>query len=470
MKRILIILVVVAVLGAGGYYLFQRNQALQEAELLSSLQTVAAERGPLTATIGVTGSVRSNQSAVLTWQTSGTVEEVFAEVGDLVSTGDLLAQLKKTSLLQSIILAEVEYIDAQQALEDLLEPASALALAQARQAVLDADKAVQDAEKRLNGLQTAASQTDIDAAEATVILAKDRLDKARKAFEPYENKSDENIIRANLQAALAQAQQQYDSAVTRLNNLQGTASETDLAIAEGNLEVARATLVDTQERYDELLTGANAEAVRRAETRIAAIEATLALPKIEAPFAGSITRVQSKPGDQVNPGTLAFRLDDLTHMLVDVGVSEVDINRIELGQPATLIFDGVSNKEYSGVVVEVDPVGTTNQGVVEYIVTIEITNPDESVRPGMTAAVNIIVNQLEDVLMVPNRAVRIVDGERVVYVLENGDLIPVAMTLGVSSDLMSEALDTELQVGDLIVLNPPQIIFSTDGPPPFVQR
>jgi HlyD family secretion protein len=352
-------------------------------------------------------------------------------------------------------------------LDDLLEPASKLALAQAQQAIVDAEKTVQDAEKRLNSLKTSADQTDIDAAASNVVLARNRLDNARKDFAPYENKPEDNLIRANLQAVLARAQQDYDAAVRRLNNLRGTASETDLAVAQANLEVARASLDDAQTKYDDLVQGAASGDVKRAETRISAIEATLSLPKIEAPFDGTITQVQTKAGDQVNPGTLAFRLDDLSHLLVDVGISEVDINRIQNGQDATLQFDSTPDKEYQGVVVSVDPVGTVNQGVVEFQITVEITNPDESVKPGMTSAVNIVINQLQDVLLVPNRAVRSQDGDRVVYILKNGQLTPITLTLGVSSDTMSEALNTELQVGDLIVLNPPQQFFNQGGPPPF---
>lgn len=468
MRRFIIIVIVLAVIGAGAYYLIQRNQEQQQATALANLQTVSAERGPLTATIGATGTVRANQTGQLAWQTTGTVAEVLAQVGETVEADQELANLKKTSLAQNLILAEADLIDAQQALDDLLEPASQLALAEAVQAIADAEKAVRDAEYRLNGLQTSADQTDIDSAEATVIILRDRLEKAQKDFRPYENKSEDNIIRANLQAALARAQQEYDDAVRRLNNLQGTASELDVSIAEAELEVAQASLEDAQEHYDELLNGANQEDILRAETRINAIEATLNLPTIEAPFNGTITRVETKVGDLVTAGTPAFRLDDLSHMLVDVGVTEVDINQIEPGQDALLQFDGIPDQEYQGVVVEIDPVGTVNQGIVEFTVTIEISEPDEAVRPGMTAAVNIIINQLEDVLVIPNRAVRILDGERVVYTLENGQLNPVVVVLGVSGDTMSEVTNTSLQVGDLIVLNPPQTFDFGGGPPPFV--
>jgi HlyD family secretion protein len=102
-------------------------------------------------------------------------------------------------------------------------------------------------------------------------------------------------------------------------------------------------------------------------------------------------------------------------------------------------------------------------------VTVELTDDDASVKPGMTAAVNVVVDQLKDTLLVPNRAVRVVEGQRVVYVLRNGKPEAVKITLGASSDTMSELLGGDIQEGDLIVLNPPAV-FEQNGPPQFMQQ
>jgi HlyD family secretion protein len=162
-------------------------------------------------------------------------------------------------------------------------------------------------------------------------------------------------------------------------------------------------------------------------------------------------------------------LDDLASLLVDVSVSEVDINQIQPGQEVLLTFDAIRGKEYRGVVSQVDRVGSNVQGAIEFNVTVELTDPDEEVKPGMTAAVNIVVDQLEDVLLVPNRAVRFQDGKQVVYILEDNQVVPVTIQIGSSSDTSSQVVSGDLQIGDLIVLNPPTV-FSSNGPPPFVQR
>ena len=118
---------------------------------------------------------------------------------------------------------------------------------------------------------------------------------------------------------------------------------------------------------------------------------------------------------------------------------------------------------------EVALVGTSDQGVVEFVVTVELTDADQSVKPGMTSAVNIVVDQLNDTLQVPNRAVRVLEGQRVVYVLKNGKPEAVKIKLGASSDTMSQLLEGEINPGDLIILNPPAV-FEKNGPPAFMQQ
>lgn len=466
MKRVITIIIIVVVI-AGGGYAFMQYRARQQAASASNYQTVAAQQGDLTATVGATGSVHSSQSAVLTWQTSGTVDQVNVEIGNQVTKDQELTSLVPTSLPQNVILAQADLVNAQQTLDDLYD--TELALAQAEDNLSNAQKAVDDAQQYLDNLNADAPKVDIDQAESNVVLLKDKLTKAQKNFKPYANKPEDNVVRARLQNQLAEAQRNYDNAVTLLNNLKGDANETTYSIAESNLTLATAQLADAQKKYDDLKSGPAADDVTNAKTRIQAAQATLKLASITAPFGGVITEVNVKPGDQITPGTSAFRLDDLSQLLVDVQVSEVDINRIKVGQDVTMSFDAILGKQYKGRVTEVSLVGTSNQGVVDFTVTVELMDADDAVKPGMTAAVNIVVEQLQNVLLVPNRAVRVQEGKRVVYILRNGALEPVSITLGASSDTDSEVVSGDLKVGDQIVLNPP-VVFDQSGPPPFVQR
>jgi len=512
MKRWIIFIVVVIVLVGGifGWRAYSTNKARQE--LMANLQTIKVEEGALVATIGATGQVRSNQSADLAWKTSGTVEQVHVKVGDAATMDMQLAALEQTSLPQAVILAQADLVsaqkalddllnsdlqraqalqaveDAEQALEDLLNPE--LQQAQALQAIADAEQAVRDAERRLTSVQLTASQADIDAANAEVVLLRDRLEKAQEDFEPYEGRPQDDLERANFQSALSAAQQNYDAAVRKLNALSSTGTEVDIAEARANLAVAQAQLVDARRGYERvedgpsdadvalleaqladarrewehLQDGPPPEDVAAAEARVAAAQATLAQAYIRAPFDGIVTAVENKPGDQVNAGDPAFRVDDFSHLLVDLEVSEVDINKIAEGQEVVLSFDAILAKEYHGAVAEVALVGAEQQGVVNFTVVVELLDADEEIRPGMTSAVNIVVRQLDQALLIPNRAVRVVEGERVVYVLGNdGTIESVPITLGASSDTHSEVVEGDLKVGDEVVLNPPRELTDEGG-------
>jgi HlyD family secretion protein len=298
MKRKIIIIAVVVVVIAGliGFFALRGRQAAEQ--LYADLETEVAKTGSLMATVGATGVVRANQTATLNWGTSGTVEEISVKVGDQIAAGDILAHLEKKSLSQSVILAEAELVSAKQALEDLQKAYSELAVAQAAQAVANAKDSVDFYQTKSNNLNSPAPQVDIDQAEANLILAQEQLDDAQENYKPYESKPD-TVTKAQLKSALAQAQKKYDNAVRYLNNLEGTANDLDLEVAQANLELARQQLNDAEEEYADVKAGPNPDDVAAAEARVAATEATLAMAYVEAPFSGTVTQVNPKVGHRV---------------------------------------------------------------------------------------------------------------------------------------------------------------------------
>lgn len=446
----LIILGAVIVI-AGGYFLGRRAQG----KTSSLWQTTRLERGTLTASVGATGTVQARQSATLTWQTSGTVDKVYVQVGEQVSAGQVLATLDKSSLPQNIILAEAELVTAQRELDRLLH--SKTPAAQAQMNLASAQKALEEAEKNYyNVTGKRASSETIKNAEAQYALAMQRVDEAEKIYHMYAHLPDDNPLKAQAYSNLYAAWQARDRALATLNWYRGKPKNTDIAQAEAKLALARAQLEDAQREWERLKDGPDADDIRAAQARVTAIQATLNSARIVAPFDGTVTVARPLAGDQIAPGTLAFRLDDLDHLQVDVQVLEVDINSVHIGQEVTLTFDAIPNQEYHGQVIEIAQAGENIQGSVYFTVTVELTDADLQVKPGMTAAVTIVTKQLEEVLLVPNRAVRLVGGKRVIYVLRDGQLQTVEITLGATSDTFSELAGGDVKEGEIIVLNPPQ--------------
>lgn len=436
---------------------------------VADLQTVAVTRGELVAIAGATGTVRANQTAELAWQTSGRIESISVEVGDKVASETVLAELLETSLPQSIILAQADLVEAERNLDNLLN--SNLYKAQAQLNLANAQDAYERAVWSSFQGDTArtTNQNKIDAASAAVTLAEDKVNDAEENYDKVDERDDDDPLKAGALSTLANARETLEKAKKDLNYLVENPGEKELAISEGKVAVALAEYEDAQREWERRKDGADPDDITAAEARIASIKATIGLSQISAPFSGTITEVNAMVGDQVTTGTNAFRLDDLSHLLVDVQVPEVDINRIRVRQDVDLTFDAISNKAYQGRVHSVAQVGTIQNGLVNFKITIEILNPDEQVLPGMTAAVNIIVSQLEDVLTVPNRAVRLVDNQSVVYILKNGIPTPVNIEIGSSSDTMSEIVSGDLKEGDKVILNPPSSFLDMDfgGGPPF---
>jgi len=428
------------------------------------LQTQPAERGNLTAVVGATGTVRPNQSASLLFETSGVVDGVTVEVGDPVKVGQVLATLRQTSVPASVIAAQAELVEAQRALDHLLQSGSPQAEAQL--ALAQAQDALKDAEYKWRVRQEGyrASESTMQLAQARVVIAEDSLSDARSAYGHVSGDPMEDSNKAAALEMVAQAQTQLDSAKRALNWYNGRPSPIDQALLDAEVAQAQARLGDAEREWERLKDGPAGDDIVAAQARVAAAQSTAEMALIAAPFAGQVTSVVVKPGDQVSPGTPGFGIADMSEMLVDINLSEIDINRVAAGQPASVVFDGIPETTYEGEVTELGLIGESIQGVVSFPVTVRLTDPDPAVRPGMTAAVNIVVSEIKDVLLVPNRAVRVQDGKRVVYVLKDGMPAPVEVTLGASSDTLSEVTAGDLQPGDLIVLNPPAT-FGQNGPP-----
>jgi HlyD family secretion protein len=376
----------------------------------TAFQTSPLTRGELTATVGATGTVRAAQSAALNWQTSGTVEQVTADVGDAVRRDEVLASLAMDSVPQAVIQAQANLVTAQRALEDARSSTGSAKAAIALNQAEEAYKKAYDYRLSLNGKQW--------------------IQEARIKY---------------------LGGQQVPEIIWH----RGYVDEGTIRDADESLALRKAELDDARRNYERLKDGPNPDDIAAAQANVDAAQAILNTASIISPINGTVTQALPLVGDHATAGSLAFRVDDLSRLLVDVEVSEVDINNVNVGQPVQLALDAVSSATYNGEVEQVAQAGDTSSGAVVFTVTVRMTDPDAAVKPGMTAAVNIIVKQVADQLLIPNRAVRLVDGERVVYVLQNGRPVPIQITLGASSDTMSVLVDGDLSEGDLIILNPP---------------
>jgi HlyD family secretion protein len=432
-------------------------------------QTAVVEQGDLIAIVGATGIVEARQTADLNWQTTGRVEHVFVQVNQQVKEGEVLADLADNTLPQSVILAQADLVNARKELDDLAN--STTDSSQKYQDLLQAEKEFRTAtDDRDQWNYSGAAWERINEARSRFIRLEEELKSAESAFDAVSDLAEEDPSKIEAEQALADAQFARDKALRELNYILGRPYNREVADDFASYDVALSKLQDAEREWQRVKDGPNSEDISAAEARVEAAEATVSLGWLEAPFDGTVTRALPKVGDSVSTGAQGFRIDDLSELFVRVDISEVDINRVNIGQKVELSFDAVTAQTYLGEVTEVSSVGVDSGDGVDFEVTLRIIDPDEQVRPGMTAAVNIIVSEINDVLIVPNRAIRLKDGQRIVYLLKNNRLAEVNVETGASSDTETQITAGELSPGDLVVLNPPSFFQSNGGPPPFVRQ
>lgn len=380
-------------------------------------ETEPLRRGSLLVTVSAGGTARAYRSASLEWETSGVVETVGAHVGEKVRAGETLAALSHESLPQYVRLAEANLAAAQQALDDLLGSAGTQK-AKAAIALREAQEAYDDA-----------------------VAYRQALD---------------HEIRYDLLNFIQRPDGKVK--VRGFSHVRYMPGEEQKAEADEIVALRKAEMEDAQRAYERLADGPNPQEVTAAQARLLAAQAVLQQAKIVAPFEGVVAQSLVRPGDRVTSGQAAFELHDLSALLVDLDVSEMDINHIALHQKVVLRFEAIPAKEYRGEVIEIAGATYTGQmsaGSVFFRVTVKVEDADEQIRPGMSAEASIYVQRVEAALLVPNRAIRWQDGRRVIYRLrEDGSLEAVPVDLGATSGEYSEVTNGNMQIGDLIVLNP----------------
>lgn len=461
-SRKLWIIPVVLVVAVAGYFGYNYYRSKQASANQVTFRTMTLQPGTVTNTVAATGQLRTNQEGVVAWQTSGTVNAVNVNLGDTVQAGQIIATLDPTTVAQSTITAQANLAADQQALDNLMQ--STTSQAQAQQALATAQAAVTTAQNTYDGLAyPRGTQTDIENAQTTYELAQTRLAQANSSYEKVANYPTTDPRRVSALNSLTSAQNSMNQALANLNWLQGKPTSQDIATAAGNLAVAKSQLADAQRAWDLVKNGPNPADVAAAKAKIESDQAAIASMAVTAPFSGTITNLPVMPGDQVAAGTEAFQIDDMNKLFVDLQVNEVDINKIKVGQPASLTFDAIANKTYTGVVTQVGVVGTTTSGVVNYTVTVQVTNPDDQVKPGMTAAANVVSSSVSNVLVVPNTAIKTIGNQSIVYTEQNGQAVPVRVQLGATSDTNSQIVSNTLKAGDTVILNPPSATTTTTG-------
>jgi len=448
-RRWIVIGGVVVVIVAGAALLSGGRRA--RAQAAQTERTTELVEGPLQIFVTGTGKVEPEAQAVLSFKVAGSLRNLTVEVGQRVSSGQVLAELDPTSLDPSLVAGEADLITAQQALEDLLAGPTEQQLAQAELAVATARDGLHDAEYRWSVQQEGrrASSSTIRGAEAGLVLAEQEVDQAKGNYDQFSGLPSDDPVRALALTQLVAAEQARDAALRNLNWLTGHPTEIQQAMLEAELHNASANLAQAEEDLAELRAGPDQQAVAAADARVRAAQAVVDQARLISPIDGTAMAINHRPGDSIVPGEVEIVIAGLSKLHVDTLVDELDIALLDLGQEVEITLDALPDLILSGQVAGIDLVPAA--GTAQYPVRVELEGSESGVRVGMTAALSILVAQREQALLVPNWALGI-DPETgaVIVTVYRGDVREVrVVTLGLRNESFSEVL-SGLELGEVV--------------------
>ncbi len=284
--------------------------------------------------------------------------------------------------------------------------------------------------------------------------------------------------RNQARAALRQAEVSVKRQVVQLADAERNMRRTKELIADGL--VSQEALDAAQLRLDTATVEIEVQqhAVEQYRSALQRTEDDLARTTIRSPMDGVIIQLNAEQGETVVPGStnlpgsVIMTVADMSVLLAEVEVSEVDVIHVVLGQEAEVKVDALGTEPQKGRVVEIATSGRKDpaQGTIRFAVKVALDDPDPSLRPAMTAKVDILTATSEDAVTVPVQAVvkrRLdEDGEEVrgsdaksydevdvVYLIEDEKAAVHTVVVGVS-DVLHVEITEGLAVGDEVMIGP----------------
>lgn len=254
---------------------------------------------------------------------------------------------------------------------------------------------------------------------------------------------------SNLNSNLSQTNSHLNTLISLQRNIKNSKINIEKLKQNQPLDLAASqrSLKEKEEKLNELLEGATELEIRNQQLVIeqkynALINAqqNLSDHSVVAPFDGIIGSLAAKLGDSLSSATVIASI--ITEQkIAEVTLNEIDAASVTVGQKVNLEFDAVKDLTVTGEIIEVDTIGTVNQGVVSYNIKIGFDVQDDKIKPGMSTSATIIIKSKSNVLLIPITAVKTLGNNSYVEILLNGQVEKQNVTTGDSDDTMIEIID-----------------------------
>jgi HlyD family secretion protein len=369
-------------------------------------RTAPVTLGPLQATVAASGTVNPVAQVSVGTQVSGQIRDVLVDFNAEVKAGQLLARIDPETFEYRVRSAQAD-VDAARAAVLTAQATLLAARTQVSRAQVDLQEAQRDAERKQSLVEKQ-------------FIAQSEADKARA------------LVNTN-QEALKAVQAQVGVAQAQVSAAQANVAQREAALAQARIDLERTRITSP----------VNGIVIKRTIERGQTVASSLQAPE------------------------LFVIAQNLSDMQVEAAIDESDVGRLRPGQPASFTVDAFPGHTFKGEIRQVRKAALNVSNVVTYVAIVRFSNDDGRLLPGMTANVRIVTDAREQVLQVPNAALRVriagaTGGRNKVFVLDaQGQPQAVPVRLGISDGSNTEVLPAKgeqtlpLQEGTPVVVGLP---------------
>jgi len=429
-KNLIWIIASVAILGTILYLSFFRGEKIQ-------YNTTEAKIGDLFETVSVSGTLKAGDTIALNFETTGRIRSVEAKVGQKVGKGDVIGYLDDANLQLAADQAKAN-----------LEKARADA-GMNFDSIDSAKMEIENSEKYLDDTKDL-NKKNIAAAEQKVSDTKNYYEDAQDYYDKVKEENGAESATAKLaKLTLDTAEANWEQAKDGLDIADKTADLAETS-AENKLNTAEANLDSAESSYVIASKDANVAAY---EAAYEAAIVNLGKAALRAPANGVIKKVNYKIGEVIGAAaTESFAQMISYDFLMEAKIPESDIAKVKIGQKAAVVFDSFeADEKFEAAVISIEPSATVIQDVVSFIIKLSMDKDDSRWKDGMSADLDIRVAEKNNVIMIPERAVKEVNGKKQVQILENNKPVEREVRMGMKGDGGMIEIVSGLKEGEEII-------------------
>ncbi len=395
-KRLIIASSAIIVLALAGFYFWSDRASA------AVYMTAPVERGNLRNTVTATGALQAVTTVQVGSQASGTISALYVDFNSTVKKGQVIAQLDPSTTQAQVEQARANLNQARAGLE------------QARAGLLQTRAGITDAQARALAAKSTSQnqQAGVSSAQANVSVMKAQMDDAQSFLRQQEQLAASGVI-ARREVEVAQtsyktAEARYQQAVAQMNQAvvsEKSSASAGIAQSQAQVQQAQAQAQSSQAQ------------IQNAQAQVAQAEAALRLAEINqnhttitSPIDGVVVSRSVDVGQTVaaslSAPTLFTIANDLTQMQVIANIDQADIGLVEQAKGVKFSVDAFPGDEFTGAIKQLRLNPVSAQNVVTYNVVIDVSNPKQKLKPGMTANLTITIDERNNVVKVPNSALR----------------------------------------------------------------